>query len=366
MLTSRMTQPESSHGFEAALRRDFDAQRRFLFGLCYRMTGSAAEAEDLVQDTFERALRHPPDDAERSLRPWLARIATNLSLDHLRRRKLAAQRGSFLPEPVPTEQLLGAAPGTASAEARYDLLESATFAFMLALEALTPGQRAVLLLRDVFDYSGAETAQALELSQANVKTTLHRARQAMAAYDAERCVPNAELRKRTERALRRFVAHLATDNLRAIEALLREDVVALNDPSDEFVAARKPVVGRAKVSLFHRKIARFVGEDLRFAVREFNGLPALVCVATPARLDFAPRYVMRVDVDSAGKIRAVHTVLAPMKLARVSFEGLRGQSWLARWAAQGMRSALVRLQPRSRRISPNVKVHARSRARRAP
>src|SRR5262249_44906179 len=159
--------------------------------------------EDLVQDTFERALRAPPDDTARNLRPWLARVAVNLSCDHLRRRKAAPYRGTWLPEPVPTEAPQGK-PSERPPHARYDLLQSATFAFLLALEALTPSQRAVLLLRDVFDYSVRETAEALELSEPNVKTTLHRARQTMSEYDAERCVPTRALRKRTERVLMRF------------------------------------------------------------------------------------------------------------------------------------------------------------------
>jgi RNA polymerase sigma-70 factor (ECF subfamily) len=350
--------------FEAALRRDFAAQREFLWGLCYRMTGSAADAEDLVQDTFERALRHPPNDTERSLRPWLSRVAINLSCDHLRRRKLTPYRGTWLPEPVPTDTLLAAVPEHVGAEARYDLLESATFAFLLALEALSPAQRAVLLLRDVFDYSVRETAEALELSEPNVKTTLHRARQAMSTYDARRCIPTPALRRKTQAVLRRFMTHLATDNVRAIEALLREDVVALNDPGKEFVAARKPVVGRAKVAFFHRKIARFIDKNPRFAIRDLNGLPALIFEYQPLRTDFGPRQVLRVELDELGRIRELHTVLATDKLRSVSFTGLRAIGLLQRLTAEGIRGALTRMQPRSKRLSRHIQVHPRSRVRR--
>jgi len=347
------------------LQRDFALHREFLWGLCYRMTGSAADAEDLVQDTFERALRRPPADAERSLRPWLARVAINLSCDHLRRRKLARYRGTWLPEPVPTEALLAAAPERAPS-ARYDALESATFAFLLALEALSPSQRAVLLLRDVFDYSVRETALALDLSEANVKTTLHRARRIMTDYDAQRCRPTPALRKRTERALRRFLLHLSTDNVRAIEALLREDVVALNDPG-EFVAARKAVVGRQKVALFHRKITRLVDlgrHGARLGIADLNGLPALVFAYDPKRRDFAPRQVFRVELDADGMIRQIHTVLASKKLGRVGFDRLRALSLLERLTADGLRSAFTRLQPRARRLSRHIQVHPGSRARR--
>src|SRR5207248_2077949 len=92
--------------------------------------------------------------------------------------------------------------------ARYDLLESVSFAFLVALEALTPRQRAVLLLRDVFDYSVRETAGALGLSEANVKTTHHRARRAMRAYDASRVPPTRSVQDRTAAVLQRFLSCL--------------------------------------------------------------------------------------------------------------------------------------------------------------
>jgi RNA polymerase sigma-70 factor (ECF subfamily) len=355
-----------STDFASALRRDFALHRDFLWGLCYRMTGSAADAEDIVQDTFERALRNPPDDAERSLRPWLARVAINLSCDHLRRRKRVPYRGTWLPELVPTETLRAAGADGARADARYELLESTTFAFLLALEALTPSQRAVLLLRDVFDYTVRETAAALELSEANVKTTLHRARAAMAKYDAQRCIPTAKLRKQTERALRRFLLHLATDNVRAIEALLREDVVALNDPG-EFVAARKAVVGRAKVVLFHRKITQLVDlvhKRARIGAADLNGLPALVLEYEPDRSDFAARQVFLVQLDADGRISQLNTVLASRKLTRVRFDQLRPFNLLERLTATGVRGAMTRLQPAAQRLSRHIQVHPRSRARR--
>jgi len=358
-----MTKPATPSS--ASLQRELQAQRSFLFGLCYRMTGSAADAEDLVQDTCERALRSPPRDDGRSLRPWLAAVAVNLSRDHLRRRKAAPYRGNWLPEPVPTELLGGVAPASERPDARYGALESATLAFLLALEALSPTQRAVLLLRDVLDYSVKETAEALERTEANVKTTLHRARAAMSAYDEERCVPDAATRKRTERALRRFALHLGTDNVRGLEALLREDVVAVND-SGEFVAARKPVVGRKKVVLFHRKLSRYLDGRLRYALRDMNGLPVLVAEYDPERLDFPPRQVLSVSVDSRGRVRAVHAIVASAKLSHVSFAGLQRPSSLERLLTDGLRGVITRLQPERQRLRTRIQIHAGSRARRKP
>src|SRR5262245_40278849 len=166
-----------------------EPHRRHLWGLCYRMTGNAADADELVQETFVRALERPPARTDQPWRPWLVRVAMNLSRDLLRRRRRSPYRGTWLPSPIetgedeaaPAYEISGSS--GASTEGRYELLESVSFAFLLALEALTPTQRAVLLLRDVFDYSVHEVADALGLSEANVKVTHHRARRAMATYD---------------------------------------------------------------------------------------------------------------------------------------------------------------------------------------
>ena len=173
--------PSTDH---AALFAD---ERRFVWALCYRMTGSAADADDLVQETFLRAIERPPARTDKPWRPWLVRVAMNLARDVLRRRRRFAQRQPWLPSPIetgdesaPPAYELPPESGSPT-EGRYELLESVSFAFLLALEALTPGQRAVLLLRDVFDYCVRETADALGMNEPAVKTTHHRARRAMAA-----------------------------------------------------------------------------------------------------------------------------------------------------------------------------------------
>src|SRR5215471_18798660 len=164
----------------------FDEHKRYLWGICYRMTGSAADADDIVQETFVRVLKKPPADMDAPLRPWLVKVALNLSRDQLRLRRRREYFGPWLPSPVITEgdsQLeFDQRPSPQNSPVtRYDLSESVTLAFLLALEALTPAQRAVLLLRDVFDYSTDETAEALGMKESNVKVTLHRARRIMAA-----------------------------------------------------------------------------------------------------------------------------------------------------------------------------------------
>jgi RNA polymerase sigma factor (sigma-70 family) len=312
----------SSTVFENAFR----AHERFLWGLCYRLSGSAADADDLVQETFVRAMERPPARTDESLRPWLVRVALNLGRDLLRCRKRRAYVGPWLPAPIETgdeesppahEPVLD---GEHTTEARYDLLESVSFAFLLALEALTPQQRAVLLLRDVFDYSVRETADALDMSEPNVKTTHHRARHAMRAYDRERRIPTRALQERTREALGQFVTSLVSGDVGAIEALLAESVRAVNDAGGEYFAARVPILGPHRVALFHHNISQRRMVDARSAVRMINGLPALVVEVNDQRHREPPRFVLRGEIDDQGRITRLYSVIASRKLSAIRFD----------------------------------------------
>ncbi|MFI5365117.1 MAG: sigma-70 family RNA polymerase sigma factor [Candidatus Binatia bacterium] len=304
----------------------FHAHERFLWGLCYRLTGSAADADDLVQETFVRAIERPPARIDAPLRPWLVRVALNLGRDLLRRRKRRAYIGPWLPSPIETgdeesppsfEPSIDAEHTT---EARYDLLESVSFAFLLALEALTPQQRAVLLLRDVFDYSVREVADALDMSAPNVKTTHHRARRAMHEYDRSRCIPTRALQERTRAALGQFVAAIAGGDVGTVEALLADSVRAVNDAGGEYFAARVPVIGPHRVALFHHKISHRRLADMRSEVRMINGLPALVVEVSDQRHGEPPRFVLRCEVDDAGRVSRLYSVIATRKLSAVRFD----------------------------------------------
>jgi RNA polymerase sigma-70 factor (ECF subfamily) len=311
---------------DAALADAFGADRGFLWGLCYRLTGSAADADDLVQETFLRAVERPPPRTDAPWRPWLVRVAVNLGRDALRRRRRRPYVGPWLPSPIETGD--EASPPSVEApttEGRYDLLESVSYAFMLALEALTPLQRAVLLLRDVFDYTVAETADALGASEANVKTTHHRARRRMADYDRSRALPTRERQARTRAALERFVAALATADLAALESLLVESVRATSDGGGEFHAARVPVLGRTRVARFHWNIARRRTATAvpSVEIRMLNGLPALVVGLRDRAPGEAARFVIRADVDDDGLIVALHSILASDKLTALA-RGSRG------------------------------------------
>ena len=297
---------------------EFEAHRRFLWGLAYRITGSAADADDVVQDTFVRALEHPPAPRADGWRGWLARVAANLSIDALRRRRRQAYTGPWLPALLDTGDD-AAPPGyeIASAERttehRYDLLESVSFAFLLALETLTPRQRAVLILRDVFDYSVRETAAALEMSEPNVKVTHHRARLAMRPYDGARVIPTRAHQQRAAAQLQAFLTHLENRDVAALEALLTEDARFVSDGGGEFVSALRPVEGRDRVIRLLFGLLDKGAAGARVSLRMLNGEPA-IWAETAASTRGAPRFATRIELAPDGRIREVHTLLASAKL----------------------------------------------------
>lgn len=291
----------------------FAAQRGYLWAVAYRMLGSAADADDALQDTFVRALERPPARLDEPLGPWLTRVLVNVARDRLRARKRRAYVGPWLPSPIENEAPPDDLPGPAelSPGARYDLRESASFAFLFALEALTPNQRAVLLMRDVLDASLEETAEVLGLSVANVKVQHHRARKRLESYERSR-VKTASAA--AQEVLARFMTCLATDDVAGLEELLAGDVRLLSDGGGEFHAARVPVVGVAKVITFLRNVLRLWPIDTRYEIRWVNGAPAILGEAERARAGEPTRFVTRLELDAGGRVREIHTILATAKL----------------------------------------------------
>jgi len=292
----------------------FQAHERFVWGLAYRMTGSAADADDAVQDTFERAVERPPPRQDEDMRPWLARVAMNVSRDALRRRRRQGYVGPWLPSPVDGGD---AAAGAPDAGMVHERREGAAYAFLVALEALSPSQRAVLLLRDVFDYSVRETASALCMNETLVKVTHHRARKKMSAHGATPDPPAKEHNERTRAALERFLLAIASEDPVAVEACLADGVRAVSDGGGEFVAALKPVVGKDRVTRFLLGVQKKFRPIGRFEIRAVNGEPALVADFVSSTKGAAPRWVMRCETDEEGLIRRVHMVLATRKLTHV-------------------------------------------------
>lgn len=304
---------------DATLSKWFDDHRAFLWGLSYRITGSPSDADDTVQETFLKAHKHAPSELA-DARRWLTRVAVNAARDLLRRRKRRSYIGPWLPAPIETggedvppsfEPIIDGQ----TLEGRYDLLESVSLAFLQALEALTPTQRAVLLLRDVFDYAAAEVAKVLDTSEGNVRTIHHRARRVMESYDGRRSAP-IKPRERTERALQQFLGLLAAGDVKGIERMLAADVRTITDANGEFTALFQPLVGRKRVARFFSQFAEARRRgSVHMTIREVNGLPAAdIDLASPIGRR-PPRLLLSVDLNPAGEIVNVWVIASSSKLA---------------------------------------------------
>jgi RNA polymerase sigma-70 factor (ECF subfamily) len=288
---------------------ELEPHRARIWRLCYRMTGVAADADELVQETFLKALEAPP---VRELLPWLITVAANKSRDLLRRRKNGAYVGSWLPSPVEDADADEPSP-----DARYGQAESLSYAFLIALEALSPTQRACLILRDVMGYSVHEAAAALALSEANVKTSHHRAREALQHYEqgrARRPVPLAE----AQHVVMRFLALVGSGDFERVAELLAEDVRAVNDGAGEFLAALNPVLSREHVLRFFRGVTHGV-QVLSTRAVICGGLPGLQAQVNASRPRAPARNVTLFEVNASGEIATVYSIVATRKLTAFTF-----------------------------------------------
>jgi RNA polymerase sigma-70 factor (ECF subfamily) len=308
----------ASPGIESA----FLSSQRLLWGLCYRMTGVAADADDLVQEAFVRAMEAAPSLPQDELKRWLVRVATNLSLDSLRRRKRRRYIGPWLPSPVEDAEgatVDGPAAGDGeSVDTGYERAEQVSYAFLVALEALGPRARAALLLIDVLDYAAAEVAEILGTTEGNVRVLHHRARRAIEARDVE-AVVSRETREKQRVALEGLLTCMMRQDAAGMEALLADDVRSITDGGGRYTALKVPLLGKSAVARFHLETARRRAPISRSAVRLVNGVAALIVETEPLRAQMAPRLVLRCEVGPDGRIRELHTVLAPDKLTAVRF-----------------------------------------------
>lgn len=273
------------------------------------MLGVGADADEVVQESFVRALERPPADPSRPIGPWLTRVAMNLCRDRLRARRRRGYTGPWLPSPVPDELL----PDLETPEARYGARESASFAFLDALEALTPTQRAVVLLRDVLDADLAETAEVLGSTPGAIKVAHHRARAALIRYERGRARPPPP-----EEAIGRFqrlLLAIGAGDLHAVQRELSPEVVALNDAGGRYLAARRPVIGAEKVARFLVKLTRLTPGLYRYRLAWLNGAPALIAEREDPPRRHAPRWVFLPSFGPDGRISALYTVLMDEKVS---------------------------------------------------
>jgi RNA polymerase sigma-70 factor, ECF subfamily len=235
-------------GDQAAFAALVEPHRRELHVHCYRMLGSFADAEDMVQETLLRAWRRRETFAGRStFRAWLYRIATNACLDHLERHPRRPSGGAgevtWL-QPFPDRLLEQAAPPDAEPDAAVVARETIELAFLVAVQHLPPRQRAVLMLRDVLGWSAAESAAVLEASVASVNSALQRARATLREHLPRRRSewspggPTEEERS----VLQRFMDACERADMPALASLLREDAVFSMPPQPEVTRGRDPIV----------------------------------------------------------------------------------------------------------------------------
>ncbi|NED97631.1 RNA polymerase sigma-70 factor [Phytoactinopolyspora alkaliphila] len=280
----------------------FVAHRNLLFTVAYEMLGSAADAEDVLQETWLRWAGVDLDTV-RDKRAYLVRITTRQALTRLRTlgRRKESYVGPWLPEPLLT------APDVAE---DVELAESVSMAMLLVLETLTPTERAVFVLREVFDLGYDEIAAAVDKSQAAVRQIAHRARAHVAARRPRTDASPAETRS----ALEAFQRAVDTGDLQGLFDVLAPDVVALSDGGGIKQAMLRPIVGADKVSrVFAAGLERF-GAGLSLDPVQVNGRPALI-----VRLDEEIDGVLAVRVAD-GLITGLYYVRNPQKLSRVQRE----------------------------------------------
>jgi RNA polymerase sigma-70 factor (ECF subfamily) len=280
----------------------FVAHRNLLFTVAYEMLGSAADAEDVLQETW---LRWAKVDLEhvRDQRAYLVRITARQSLNRLRtmRRRKEAYVGPWLPEPLLT------APDVAE---DVELAESVSMAIMLVLETLSPTERAVFVLREAFDVSYDEIAAAVDKSPAAVRQIAHRARQHVDARRPREVVSPSE----TRAALESFQRALETRDLQGLLAVLAPEVVLVSDGGGVKQAALRPIIGAEKVVRFIVGGSGKTEGTLTSDPTVVNGNPALV-----VRLDGEIDGVIAIRVEDA-RITGLYYVRNPEKLSRVEAE----------------------------------------------
>ncbi|MGW2847610.1 RNA polymerase sigma-70 factor [Streptomyces sp. NPDC001274] len=280
----------------------FVAHRPLLFTVAYEMLGSAADAEDVLQETW---LRWVEVDLSRVLdhRAFLVRITTRQALNRLRamKRRRETYVGPWLPEPLATT------PDVAQA---VELAESVSMAMMLVLETLSPTERAVFVLREVFDVGYEDIAAAVGKNAASVRQIAHRARKHVDARRPRKAVSATE----TRAALESFQRVLETGDLQGLLDVLAPEVVLVGDSGGIRRAARRPTVGADKVARF--MIGALGKNDVppSFAPTSVNGSPALL-VRRGGEIDG----VLAAHVSN-GRITGLYYVRNPEKLNRVESE----------------------------------------------
>ena len=296
-----ITNRETASAARAARLASFDQYRGLLFSVAYRMLGSVADAEDMLQETFLR-WQQAADEEIRSPRAFLVTIISRLSINHLQSARAQREEyfGEWLPEPLVTDE-------------RSDPLwlvrvdETLSMAFLVLLERLTPVERAVFLLREVFEYEYTEIAEVLRRSEANCRQILRRARQHVSAM---RPRFKSSRQKQTE-LLQRFLQATASGDMDGLMALLAKDVVLHSDGGGKGPAVPNSVRGADRVARGVLGGLKKLPKELTRRIVEVNGEPGVA-----GYLDGKPFSVLTLE-SREGLVRAIYLVTNPEKLVHV-------------------------------------------------
>jgi RNA polymerase sigma-70 factor, ECF subfamily len=284
----------------------FSTHRPLLFSIAYRMLGSASDAEDVLQDAWLRYSDVDPSTI-RSPKAFATTIVTRLCLDRLKSARATREEyvGPWLPEPVLTSEVED--PAT-----RLQRAESVTLAFLVLLEKLSPEERAVFILKDIFEYGHSEVAEMLGMTIENSRQLLHRAK-ARLAEPRSRLTGTPESRRAVAE---QFARAFSSGNGSELGKLLAADVGVWSDGGGKASAARRPVLGRDRVLHFllglHRTgIEAAKMHDVLLRIEDVNSEPALI-IRVDARLESI--FVFSIDGDTVSGIRVVRN---PDKLAHI-------------------------------------------------
>jgi len=280
----------------------FDRHRPRLQGIAYRMLGSMAEAEEVVQDAWLRwheAAKDTFDSAE----AWLVTVVTRLSIDRLRAAKVQREHyiGAWMPEPMLTE-----APDTP--EQLLERADNISVAFLAVLERLAPEARAAFLLREVFDADYEEVARTLGKSEAACRQLVHRAKAQVQEGRPRFTVP----RETHERLLRAFADAAARGSLQDLKALMAEDVELIGDGGGKVQTFSKILRGSQRLAQLYYSLWRRMGPAVRMEMVDINGEPGMLRFLD-GELESAQTF--EIENDRIVRIRAQRN---PDKLARIA------------------------------------------------
>jgi RNA polymerase sigma-70 factor (TIGR02957 family) len=290
---------------------DYTEFRPLMFSIAYRMTGSITDAEDIVQEAFLRLTRVLRQGATiTSPKAYLATATTRLAISHLRsaRVRREAYVGAWLPEPL-VEGEAHTGPDPANPAEHAEMSDSLSMAFLVLLESLTPTERAVFLLHEVFGYDYKEIAEITGKSEPNCRQIFVRAR-----HHVDEGRPRFEAsRERREEVARRFLAATAGGDLTALLNSLAPDVIIMGDGGGKAGAVRTPLLGRDRVARFILGLyRRFDSLGARNELAWVNGQPGAVSYDAQGRVIA----VLALDVAD-GMVQAVRSVVNPDKLGHL-------------------------------------------------